>query len=468
MAITLAQAVADLHTVSGSTITGSIGTVTAGNTLVVITFASGTSPVTLSSISIGPNTSFSQLIAAPGGSTTPAVEVWAMANIAAATSPSVTITFSAALSGGQDAIIMELSGMPSTITLDPATPLANSGGPTTSPSTSSINTAGSDDIIIVGIGPAGACTAAASPFSTNFIRTTGNSSGFSYEIVSSPQTGASCTFTTSNGLFGAVIVGLQGGSASAITPVLSGSMALSGVPSLELSYESDLTGVALLTGILNVTLQGGPVAPVLTGQMGMSGALKPSLAFGLSGGSMGLVGQINLSFGAPAGPLHGSMGLSGSLNPEFFSPSGPFLSGLMTLSGIVNVTLFSPSIPSPLPVGSNIGTSTSTGRFDTIINDLINRDINASVIEASTGNRYTLRAMLEAIQVGPRDPRYNPGLRFALVTFVVRQSEGIIGYIYWLQPGTTNKLLLYTVISTQQWQTIGNYWRPDWVNTERQ
>ena len=110
------------------------------------------------------------------------------------------------------------------------------------------------------------------------------------------------------------------------------------------------------------------------------------------------------------------------------------------------------------------------GTFEVILNALSRRNHLASVIEASTQNRYRMRSMIAALRKDAGQPGYNPGLRFAEVEYKDAVSQGVQGYIYWIVPSANpgQRKLLYTVQTVQNWNPVGDFWSPGWVNGLRQ
>jgi hypothetical protein len=123
------------------------------------------------------------------------------------------------------------------------------------------------------------------------------------------------------------------------------------------------------------------------------------------------------------------------------------------------------------------------GTFEKVLDSLNRRNHHTCwLLEASTGNYYRAKSLQGSLQKQPNEPGYNPGLRFAEVEYVDRVYQGCQGFISWVvPPGWTpqtgqpaipanpgQRLLLYTVVTVQNWVPSGDYWRPDRVNGLRQ
>lgn len=322
MAISLAQAQVHGGTVSGSTVHLALGSATTtGNTIVVAACVNNSSAqVTVSSIAISTGSAtFSRIVNQAGTNAYATPEIWGAANITGGAAPTITVTASGTMTSA-DLVIMELAGMPSSLTSDGTA--AGNSGTSASPTTAAITTSGSNDIIMPMCSPSHSCTNAATPFNTNFIQVAPIAMGFSYLIATTPQSALTCVFTQNvNDTFATVICALQGQSSN-VTPTLTGTIGVTS-PGVAVSYEYTIAGHALVSGSVKVTLQA-----AMTGTIGLSGTLGMSLQETLAGTTALSATQHQLTSIATTN-LSGVSLVSGTVSPGY----NLALSGYFTVSG---------------------------------------------------------------------------------------------------------------------------------------
>jgi hypothetical protein len=275
-------------------------------------------------------------------------------------------------------------------------------------------------------------------------------SAFQTLVVSATTAQTGTATQSSSGNWASVIATFQASGGGSINPTVSGTISVSGVVTPTISGISEsISGNIAVTGAPNVQLA---FQPSLLGAVSVSGVVTPTFGnvnVNISG-SVDVTGIFTPSLGIAN---TGSVNVTGIVNPTL-SGGGTqpvTVSGTLQISGSISITLSGPTPPAPPPGNPPLFIG-QLGRFDVIANAIIRRDPTTIVQEASTGNYYFLRDILDPLLVSTQDPTYNPGLRFAYMEWL--QDQGTIS---WVTP-TGSRQLLYTIITTMQWQN--GFWVP--------
>lgn len=217
MSITIANQTPVLIPSSGGTTkTVTIPAPTAGNTLVLLARFDGSASITAVS---GSGATWSQVATANSGAQ---VEMWLGVNCG--TSTTISVTFNAGYIGSVDLTVVEVSGMPATATLDPATPGTNTGRSATATTSALTPTTGHALILFVVAGTDSTLTNSPSGSFVALTKAAGNSSkvAWAYQIVSSASGSYSTTFpdTPSYAFWATIIAGFDGASGGGPTESL--------------------------------------------------------------------------------------------------------------------------------------------------------------------------------------------------------------------------------------------------------
>jgi hypothetical protein len=406
----MAYAVVQHTANSGSTTLAFGSNLTAGNTaLVGVIYDPGS---TITGVSGSHNGAYTQAGSTFNSSNVGAkISLYRFFNVAAGAE---TITVSGLTAPNTfDIFVVEVSGLGATPVVDTST----SGQGTSSPASLTIVPTAADFIFAaIGSGSGGSGTL------TN-LTLLDNVNDFDYYHTTSSAGSVTCT-DAGISIWGGLAVAFNPGQ---ISESISGNIAVSGNSNIQLSFQPSLSGAVSVSGVVTPTF--GNINVSISGSVDVTGLVIPSL--GLS--------------------TTGSLNVSGIVNPTF-SGGGTqpvTVSGTLQISGSISITLAGPT-PPPAPPGKPPLFIGQLGRFDVIANAIIRRDPTTIVQEASTGNYYFLKDILDPLLVSTQDPTYNPGLRFAYMEWL--QDQGTIS---WVTP-TGSRQLLYTIITTMQWQN-GNW-----------
>jgi len=204
--------------------------------------------------------------------------------------------------------------------------ITNSTGPFTGTMTAS----GSGHWVVLGVALKASAPAAVSPVLTGSIGVTGTQSA---ELAVVPP-----ALSGNIGVSGVLVPTLQG----ANYPVLSGNVGVSGVLNVQLQANVSGSGVAGVQGVLAPTLGLSP--PPLSGQVSVGGTLVTNLAASpVLSGNVRVTGTLVALVGV-AFTGTGRIGVSGTLRLAF-SPAQVRLSGSIGVSGALSVTLSGPPVP---------------------------------------------------------------------------------------------------------------------------
>ena len=276
MSISIVQQVPKHLATGGSpnkTIT--IATPGAGNTL----FLALTNVATFAATGVtGGGVTWSKVVSVTDAVGGEICELWAGAN-SSGSGTTITVTYSSAYMGASDATVVEVSGMPSTLTIDPASGATNTGQSGTASTASITPTAGNSLIIFaVASTSAGTTTITNTPSGgfTALTLPTGAfvSTGWGYSIVPSATGSYSTTFpaTPSYAHWATVIAGFDGTSSPppASSPLSSAiSSPLSSAPSSKVSSPLSPSPSPLSSAISS---------PSYTGSSSKSSSLSSPLA----------------------------------------------------------------------------------------------------------------------------------------------------------------------------------------------
>ncbi len=242
-------------------------------------------------------------------------------NGAQGSAPTVTVTFGASVTG-PELVIYEVAPATGQFWFLDGTPNGATG--TASPTTGSITTAGSNDLLFACYSGAGVETAATPGFS---LYETNNANSIGLQFVTTPGT-YSCTWTTATSTNACLIAGFKTGSSTPVTLTgLTGNISVTGL--LKLTLAPKITGNVNLTGVLAPTSD----LPNLIGSITFAGTIMPSLAHHPTG-SIGVTGITTLQ-SVGAGPLTGNIAVSGVVNPTLVLSS---LAGSVTVSATTTAT----------------------------------------------------------------------------------------------------------------------------------
>jgi hypothetical protein len=428
----MAYAVVQHTANSGSTTLAFGSNLTAGNTaLVGVIYDPGS---TISGVSGSHNGAYTQAGSTFNSSNVGAkISIYRFFNVSAGAE---TITVSGLTAANTfDIFVVEVSGLGATPILDTST----SGQGTSSPASLTIVPTSSDFIFVAfgsGSGTSGTLTN---------LTLLDNVNDFDYFDTTNSAGSVTCT-DAGLSIWGGTAVAFNPGQ---ISESISGTISVSGVVTATLSGLSEsVSGNVSISGTSNIQFA---YDPSLSGLVSISGVVTPTLGnVNLSiSGAVDVTGLISPSLGLATG---GSVNVSGSVNPTF-SGGGTqpvTISGTLQISGSISITLSGPPPTPPPPAGKPPLFIGQQGRFDVIANAIIRRDPTTIVQESSTGNYYFLKDILDPLLVSTQDPTYNPGLRFANMEWL--QDQGTIS---WVTP-TGSRQLLYTIITTMQWQN-GNW-----------
>lgn len=277
MAWTVAHTNSGTTTLSGSTLKLTIATTTTGNMLVVCVQNNNTATVTGVAMTPGSGT-FTVQKAITGGN--PA-EIWAAANTTGGTTPVVTATFSATPSAGS-LVVYEVSGGPTTITLDGTNSATQTGA--TAASTGAITTTVNGDLVFKNFNTSGSMNGTAQTSWTEVNPSAeGGSSGFIVQTTAGSITGTDTASSSANN-FGVIaafkpasgtttfndIVSLAPGSLITPTPSLSLKPSVVGTSGTLLSLTSQDKHL-----VLGGPLGGALLSPVTQDKHQASGSLVP-------------------------------------------------------------------------------------------------------------------------------------------------------------------------------------------------
>lgn len=185
-----------LSTGGSATKTITIPAPSAGNALFLLVRESSGHPIV--SVS-GGGVTWSNIAISSNSSGSTACEIWAGPN-SSGSGTTVSITYASAYTGGTDATVVEISGLGSALTLDPATGLTSSGRTASAATPSITPTSGDSQIQFTIAGSNGTITNSPTGGFTALTIDSGGSGlvGWGYQIVSSASGSYSSTFTVAH------------------------------------------------------------------------------------------------------------------------------------------------------------------------------------------------------------------------------------------------------------------------------
>lgn len=273
-----------------------------------------------------------------------AIWIYYRPNIALASAGTNTVTVTWSFAQGFPIVIMEeWSGIATSSPLDATGSAATTGS--TGNGSVSVTTTNTNDVIVTGFSnfSNGWTGAPGTGFTIAYDDTASSGNLCDYKVVSSTGTYTDTpTPAGTNTDWVAAAAAFKQSGGGSISPTVTGNIAVTGVPVVTLQYETDLTGISLVTGAVSPLLG---VSPALTaGTIGVTGALNPSLMLAPLIGTIGVTGSVNTGAVQPA--LSGVVSVTGAVVPVF-SPINLTLTGSIGVHGSVTTNL------PPGPVGGN-------------------------------------------------------------------------------------------------------------------
>lgn len=262
----------------------------------------------------------------------------------------VTVVFSANVFAGM--YITEASGgSGATWSTDGTT--FTVGGPSTAVDSGPITTTGTNEFLVSQVN-----MASANPVTPGSGWTTEQTDVFGNTMQAQAPTSAgtfdsTATLTSSTTWYCDITAfKATGGGAGPVTPVLTGNVTVTGTEGVQIAFEPVLSGVISVTGSVNPTITsgGGPVSPGLSGSIGVSGAVfptifNPNVTVALTG-TIGVTGQVNpILSGQVRVAVSGVVGVTGSVFPIVISPTPP-----PPASAFAFIGLMCPTTPVYAPV----------------------------------------------------------------------------------------------------------------------